>query len=393
MKKFYNISLLFLLMGGFMGLLLRYQLLYPVKGIVYTYLLHGHSHVMFLGWVFNVLIIAFAEEFAPIKGFKPLFWFLQICVIGMLILFPLQGYGVYSITFSALHTAGAWLFIIVFFTSTKPSTLSVGLAKAALLFFALSTFGPVMLAYLKAHALEHSNLYRFSIYFYLHFQYNGFFVFGILSLLVKLLEGKLSSTEQRSIKRGSYTLIIACLPAFVLSMLWAEPGIVFNILGCVAAVAQLIGLYIILKTISKYLAAQHYPSIQKLLFVLSLTALVAKSILQLISAHPVAAAFANEYRTIAIAYLHLVLVGCISIFLLAWLIHKQVVNYNRWTIGLILAGFIGSEILLVISPWNDLTPNLANQLIFIFSVLMVGGISMLFKDRVAVSLRSGNYIP
>lgn len=346
---------------------------------------------MFLGWVFNLLIIAFAEEFAPIKGFKPLFWFLQVCVTGMLISFPLQGYGVYSITFSTLHTAGALLFIIRFFTSSQPSTLSVVLARAALVFFALSTLGPFILAYLKSNAPEHTTLYRFSIYFYLHFQYNGFFVFGIMSLFVKLLEGKFSPKDIQNITHGSYILIVACLPAYVLSTLWAEPGIVFNIIGCVTALAQLLGLYIFLRAIAKYLTAQHFQPIQKILFSLSFTALAAKSILQLTSAHPAVATFANEFRNIVIAYLHLVLVGCISIFLIAWLIHKQIVNYNCWPVGLILFGFISSEFLLVISPWNDWATGFLNQLIFTLSALMTVGIAMLLKDRMSVKLRTRNY--
>jgi hypothetical protein len=114
-KKLFKLPLVFLFIASCIGLFLRYQVISPIDGVVYSYVLHAHSHVMFLGWVFNVLIIAFTTEFAEVRGFKILFWFLQFCVLGMLISFPLQGYGVFSITFSTLHTFAALVFIIQFF--------------------------------------------------------------------------------------------------------------------------------------------------------------------------------------------------------------------------------------------------------------------------------------
>src|SRR5688572_3400607 len=100
-----------------MGLLLRMQLALPIHGITFSFLLHGHSHVMFLGWVFNVFLIAYVTEFTEgdQKTFKLIFWILQALVAGMLISFPLQGYGLVSIILSTLHTLLVFVFIAVFF--------------------------------------------------------------------------------------------------------------------------------------------------------------------------------------------------------------------------------------------------------------------------------------
>ena len=346
---------------------------------------------MFLGWVFNVLILAFTTEFAEVKRFKTLFWFLQFCVLGMLISFPLQGYGLFSITFSTLHTFTALAFIVQFFRATKiRATSALTLAKAALLYFALSSIGPFILAYLKANALDHLNVYRNSIYFYLHFQYNGFFLFGVLSLFLKLAEESMSKKEGQKVTRAAYILIACCVPAYFLSILWSRPAMVFNIIAFAAAFAQLVALVIFTKPINKFLTTAQVNRHEKLLFVLSFSSLVLKSILQLMSAHPSLALFANEFRSIVIAYLHLVLLGGITFFLFSWLGRKRVIDLgSTWKIGFILAGFIASEIMLVIAPWNDtvfhIPVRVFGHLLFFFSVLLVFGIGSFALSKIQVN--------
>lgn len=374
-----------------MGLFLRSQLIAPVAGVSYSYVLHAHSHVMFLGWVFNALILAFTTEFAEVKRFKALFWFLQLCIAGMLVSFPLQGYGAFSITFSTLHTLGALMFIVLFFRSSKNrSNISLMPARAALLFFALSSIGPFFLGYLKANALDHLDLYRFSIYFYLHFQYNGFFFFGILSLFLKLIEDNIPEKDKRRVAHGCYILFACCLPTYFLSILWAQPALIFNIIGFVSALAQLVGLWFLVKPFNYFLANVRFNRQEKLLFSISVVALILKSILQLISAHPSAALFANEFRSIVIAYLHLVLLGGISLFVIAWLIRRRVIKLGTsLAVRLLLVGFIGSQIILVISPWNDsffhISAKVSISLLFLFSVMMVCGIGVIVRSAFSIT--------
>lgn len=313
------------------------------------------------------------------KGFKALFWTLQIFTVGMLISFPLQGYGTFSIIFSALHTFGAFAFIWLFFAaSNKVSSLALLLAKISLLFFILSSVGPFSLAYLKANGLEHSNLYRFSIYFYLHFQYNGFFFFGILALLLRLIEDRLSISDLKTLKTGAYFLIGTCIPCYVLSILWSEPGLSLTVIGLITALIQLIGLYLFIRPAFVAIATLHLNFPEKILFALSIVALIAKGILQLISAFPTAAILANEFRVIVIAYLHLVLLGFISFFLFGWLSRKKLIGHlDRSWVKLLIGSFWASEILLVISPWNDslhLSTTDINLLLFVFSFLSVTAI-------------------
>jgi len=344
---------------------------------------------MFLGWVFNMLFIAFVVQFVvrDHKPFKIVFWILQVLVVGMLISFPLQGYGVYSILFSALHTLTVFIFVVLFFKGTQAKTeLSVWLARISLVFFVISSAGPFSLGYLKANDLDQTNLYRYAIYFYLHFQYNGFFFFGILSLFVNALEKSLSKSQIDTIRLACQLLAVACLPAFLLSTLWAKPGIAYNIIGGFAGVVQLLSLVIFSIPLFKFFKTNpdYFKPQFKVLLLFIYSGVVLKFFLQLLSGDPGLAEFINENRSLIVGYLHLVLVGIISLFLLGWLTEKETKGspIGVWAITLFLAGFISSECLLFVFPWNEVflsaDPMILQCIILILSSFMVIGILLYF---------------
>lgn len=233
MKK-YRLPIIFFSIAVAMGTFLRWQYINPTSGVNFRNVLHGHSHLMFSGWVLNVLLFAFID--ANIKQvnkiFSPLLITLQVCTTGMLIAFPIQGYGLTSITLSTLHTLISIITITFFFHQTKASTsISLWYAKLSIIFFLISTIGPFSLGYLSSRGLDQSYWYNYSIYFYLHFQYNGFFTFGILSLLYELLENKKINFDYRKGKTIGMILALCCFPAFSLRILYNKPGIIFNIIG------------------------------------------------------------------------------------------------------------------------------------------------------------------
>ena len=384
--KLFNVPLAFLVVASILGLVLRYEQFAPHREVVYAHMLHAHSHVMFLGWVFNVLMLSFTIEFAEVRYFRPLFWTLQVCVAGMLISFPLQGYGAFSIAFSSLHSVGVLTFTLLFFHATNGmSSLSLTLAKTALSFFALSTLGPVALAYLKSHGLGHTDLYRFAVYFYLHFQYNGFFFFGILSLATHLVVGSLQQTELHRLRIACFIFIGACIPAFALSILWSKPTPVIYIVGFIAGIAQVVALYLLWMPLNRSIHQLKTTTSARTLLLISGISFVLKIILQLCSSSPAVAGLANEFRHIVIAYLHLVLMGFTTFFLFGWLIQKRVIPTKvSWEIGMLTIGFVFSEALLVVSPWSETLLNLTTvrllQAVFFLSWLMaIGIISMAAK--------------
>lgn len=382
MLRYARVPLIFLFIGSMLGVFLRWQFIHPTPGVNYAFFLHGHSHIMFLGWIFNALYIAFWYYYLPNtahKFFKILFITLQVLVTGMMISFPLQGYGFFSILFSTLHTLCAFVFVIKFFLVTKHITsISCWFARVALVFFVISAAGPFSLAYLMASGMEHTNSYYFSIYFYLHFQYNGFFLFGILSLFFALLEQRKNSVAYTQAKTFGWTLAIACVPAYLLSTLWAKLGLTFNIIGGIAACIQFVALYIFINLLRQHSTAIRRIFSKSSVHVLSLILFVftVKLVLQASTAFPAIAQMAYQLRPVVIAYLHMVMVGIISLFILLWYAELKLLNITaaQRAMILFLLSFTGMEICLAISPWWSMlltkTFLTSSWCLFIFSALL-----------------------
>lgn len=351
-RRLYIVPVLFFFLAACLGLLLRYVHVAPWINFPYTYFLHAHSHVMFLGWITNVLVLAFQHTFRPIRYFLHYFFALQVCVTGMLIAFPLQGYGPITIVLSAVHTVILLVMMASFFrANSRDRTLSVQLARLAWIWGALSALGPMALGYFKTHGLEHAPVYHHALYFYLHFQYNGFFFFGVLSLWWRLAQLPDTGPAAKPFQRSIYILAVACLITFFLSTLWALPGFGWNVIGGVGALLQIVAAYRILPLLWKSVRQHTNQHIIQLLLVWCLVSWVIKLLLQLLSAWPPAAVLAYTYRGIVIAYLHLVLIGVISTFLLAWLFHHNKLRTSVRAVLLLLIGLLCTNVLLILQPW------------------------------------------
>jgi hypothetical protein len=359
MLNYSRIPLLFLFIGSLLGVLLRWQFISTTPGINYSFFLHGHSHTMFLGWIFNALYIGFVSNHILERDqhfFRRLFIALQVLVVAMLISFPIQGYGSFSILFSTLHTVGALIFLFQFFRCTRSITAtSLWYARIALLFFIMSAIGPFALGYLTSIGLGQTNWYFFSIYFYLHFQYNGFFLFGVMSLFFNVIEEKKIPFDNFKAKRMGLIMAIACVPAYLLSVLWANPGYLFNVIGALSAATQIVAFIILLTLVIdiRFELRKHIPRATRILLCIASFAFALKLILQLLSAAPDVARMTYELRPIVIAYLHLVLLGMISICLFAWYLEQNLIQRSsaRQAIDLYILSFLGMEGALILSPW------------------------------------------
>lgn len=324
---------------------------------------------MFLGWISNVLLIGFVQNHIRASGQRPfqlLFGGLQIFIAGMLISFPLQGYGAISIVLSTLHTVTVCVFATYFFLKTSSeNTVSAWFARASLVFFIVSSAGPFFLGYLMANDLGHTNWYYFSIYFYLHFQYNGFFLFGLFSLIARMLEKRKPGFNLQQLLKAGKILAIACVPAYCLSVLWAQPHPVFNFVGGAAAAAQVTALYLIVNMTreSKSIINNTFSKSSRTFLKIVLIAFGIKIVLQLLSAWPAIAQLAYAFRPVVIAYLHLVLLGVISLGLLVWYCEEKLLRarLSKFSLSLFTCSFVLMEVCLVASSWWSALP-IANVL-------------------------------
>jgi hypothetical protein len=361
-----------LLLTSCLGVFLRsfpYLSSFPLN---YKNVLHGHSHFAFGGWImpvlFTLVLKCFPElrETVAYKHWRNIAVMMLFSAYGMLVAFPLQGYKAVSISFSTLSLAAGFYWAIVSWKASRRSvpTLSQKFLNAGLFYHVLSSAGPFATAPLIVLGKSGTPLYFDVIYFFLHFQYNGFFTFTVLALIYKMLE-----SQKASIAGGQKVFALfhfACIPAYFLSVLWHGPSIVFNLIGGVAAAGQVLALAFFMKDV---IALQWKFPFMKFLFTLSLSAFVLKNVLQFFGAFPYIAAISYGYRNFVIAYLHLVLLGFISLFVLAAtfeVFSLHLTRALRLGVILFLITFISTELILASSAlaallnfyWSGFTPAL-----------------------------------
>ena len=124
----------------------------------------------------------------------------------------------------------------------------------------------------------------------------------------------------------------------------------------------------------------------KLLFyflMLTSISLTIKFGLQLASVIPRVSTLAFGFRPIVIAYLHLVLLAIISIFLISYFLSNQLIKLNRVSQGgtiLLTVGVYATELILAIQGIASFTYTLipyANEALLLMALVMLTGILLL----------------
>ena len=391
-KQWIRISFLYLILVGLLGIFLRMLFFSPIEGVNYRHFLHAHSHVAFLGWVFNALFAGLLFAYIPDKSkkYRLLFWFLQIAVIGMLITFPIQGYAAASITFTSLHVFLSWWFAVKFLRDVQkhdlhPHRLSLSFVRWSLYFMIFSSIGPFALGVIMAKGLS-GPVANLAIYFYLHFQYDGWFTFAVFGLFFWLVERHNLLIPAYNTRRFLILLAVACLPAYALSTLWTHPPNWVYAVAMVAAVLQLFA-WTYLIFIVKKLRSQLKSILSnkaKQLFVFALISFSIKIILQFASAFPMVADLAYTVRSFTIGYLHIVFLGFVTVFLVGWFAQLQLIHLGRRIITisllLFLSGFVLSELLIFLQPifaMQGIALPYYYEMLFAISILMPLGIGLL----------------
>lgn len=186
-KHLWFYPIIFGLLGAFLGLLIRYffsqtTISFPIKNLI-----HSHSHVMLLGFLFNALTLLVWAHFSKgiDKTSKRYYLALQVCISGMLITFIIQGYALFSILFSTLHLWISYVFLIRLWKRLEGNKQLLSLIKLGIVFHFISSIGPYCLGPLMVFNMQDSPWYQQAIFFYLHFQYFGAFMLWFLAVFIK----------------------------------------------------------------------------------------------------------------------------------------------------------------------------------------------------------------
>jgi hypothetical protein len=394
MKKWYHVALFNLVVLAFLGLLLRYKINFPLEVLEQKNLLHAHSHFAFNGWISFVLQLLILEEFTNDYKASPKFWnrFLILSTIvnyAMIVSFAWVGYAGISIV---LSTAALWLSyafaykIYKAIPAEKKGRISTKFLSASLFFLLLSSLGPYALAIVIASKSTHQYWYHNALYFFLHFQYNGWFTFAVLAFLMKKLEQSVTFNVKQA-KRFFALLFYTCIPSYFLTALWHHRPVAVTALNVVTAVLQTTALVFLFQLLYKNMRSIYLnlPVIVRWLYSLAIAAFIIKVLLQFFSVHPELGQLAFGFRPIIIGYLHLIFLAFVTMYLLGLLADKGIVNltYRLSNYGLIIfgAGIIINEVLLatqgVAAIYYLYMPNL-NLLLFFSTLILLGGAAILF---------------
>ncbi len=383
-----------LLIVSCLGLLMRLKILLPLPWVDQRFTLHAHSHFAFAGWVSQALMFLIAavlfrkewEESLPGR-YTNLLLLNLLASYGMLISFFLQGYAAASITFSTLSVLVSYLFLWFCqkdITREDRSSSWWKWLQIALIFNVLSSVGTFFLAYVMAAEPGNTRLRLASVYFYLHFQYNGWFFFGCLGLFQHWLAGKkIAIPFDRAL---FWLLTLACFPAYFLSLPWLRMPSPVTILLILTAIIQLgawmwwwKGVHTFWKQVRR-----EFPGIVRAALLLVAIATTSKFILQIGSGIPALSQMVFGLRPIVIAYLHLVLLGMVSLFLVAWFyLHGGIAtNRNvRWGIRLFAVGIILNELLLMIQGASYLVqiyPSRLPELLVLAALILTVSIATIY---------------
>ena len=388
-KFWLKISLINLCIVAVLGVLMRYKIGFEFPFLDQKKLQHSHSHFAFSGWLAHTLMVLMVyyiqtkiADFAGNK-YKKIIVANLICSYGMLLFFIYQGYGLISIVFSTASILVAYYFAYLFLKDLKlldSALLSINWFKAALFFNIISSLGTFYLAYMMAIKNVVQDLYLSSIYYYLHFQYNGWFFFACMGLLFGFLN--LRKSEHPFYERSFQLFAVACIPAYFLSILWIDLPIWLFVITVIAAFIQLYSwfkfLFVLIKT--RHNSPENFSPLLRYILLFVGFALSIKLVLQLGSTIPSISQLAFGFRPIVIAYLHLVLLAIITLFLLFYIYANHLIFITKnikYGVIVFSIGVILNEIILAIQGIAAFTYTLipyANEILFGVAIILFIGI-------------------
>ena len=390
-KFWLKFSLINLCIVASLGVLMRYKIGFEFPYFNQKNILHSHSHFAFSGWITHTLMTLMVyylqdkiAEF-QLNKYKKIIIANLLCSYGMLIFFIIQGYGMFSIFFSTASILVSYAFGYYYIKDLKKldsDLAAISWFKAAVVFNIISSLGTFYLAYMMASKNVIQDLYLSSIYYFLHFQYNGWFFFGCMGLLFAFL--KLKKSENPFYETSFKLFAVACIPAYFLSILWLKIPFWIYAITAAAAIIQVFAwfklLVILIKTQKDFI--KNFAPLLRYILVFVFLALSIKFILQLGSTIPALSQLAFGFRPIVIAYLHLVLLAVISLFLLFYIYANYFISITKniktgliiFTIGVFL-----NELILAIQGVASFSYTIipyVNELLFAIAVILLSGIGI-----------------
>lgn len=395
-KLWTSISLFSFCVVGLLGVILRSKILFDLPWIDYLHLLDGHSHFAFGGWVTLALLILLIGELLPEackkKSIYPaLLWCVVISSYGTL-LTEIFNQPVLHGLFSSLFILTSYIFGWVYLKDMRYAHVNKTvylLSVFSIICLILSSVGPIALAYLHAVRSVEPFFYRDAIYIYLHLQYNGFFTLAIFALCFHKLFPKIQKRHQHNYFWFSVLLITSILPSLFLSFLWQDPEATFRVIAVTGSI--LIFSTATWFVISSWLVLKHVkslPLLLRIIVLLSIGAFILKMFLQSLTIFTFIGNAVFGDRPIIIGFLHLVFLGFVSPFILAYMAQIKTLSVKlkltRYALILFTFFAVCNEITLMLQGLGAMflkSSQLFSYLLWLTSIGLMIGTTLLLASN------------
>ncbi|HPW88745.1 MAG TPA: hypothetical protein PKZ31_06545 [Kaistella chaponensis] len=381
------------LIVALLGVTMRYKILYSMPFLDQKHLQEAHSHFAFYGWITNVIYVLILNYMHKINAQIALKKYEKLIVVNLIASFTMLGaflYGGYfwaSIAGSTVALLCSFVFFFFFVRDAKKiQDFSKFWFLAGLFFAVISSVGVFNLGYMMMSKTATQDLYLASEYYYLHFQYNGFFIFSCIGFLLFSMKQAGSGISEKQNKLIFWLLFVGCVIGYGLSVLWMKMPVSIFAVIVVATIMQTIGavlLFVFIKKNWTNLVLKWSP-MHRFVLLYAGFAFAVKIALQLGSTIPALNQFAFGFRNVVIAYLHLVLLMCIATFLVNQILATHYFTItNKLLMGfkLLLLGIFLNELILGLMgvfSIKYISIPFANEMLLGVSLLMFASIFWIF---------------
>lgn len=376
-----------------LGVTMRYKILYSMPFLDQKHLQEAHSHFAFYAWITNAIYVLILNYLSKINTEINLKKYEKLIIVNLIASFFMLGtfiYGGYfwaSITGSTVALLCSFVFFFFFIRDSKKIQDTSKIWFLAGLFFAvISSVGVFNLGYMMMSKTATQDLYLASEYYYLHFQYNGFFIFSCIGFLLFSMKKAGSAISEKQNKLIFWLLFIGCIVGYGLSILWMKMPVFIFVAIVLATVGQTIGAVMLYNFVKKNWTnlVLKWSPMHRFVLMYAGFAFATKIALQLGSNIPALNQFAFGFRNVVIAYLHLVLLMCIATFLI-----NEILATNYFTITkklllgvklLLLGIFLNEFILGLMGVFSIkyISIPFANEMLLVVSLLMFASIFWIF---------------
>lgn len=351
------ITLINFLAAAILGVMMRYAFVGDLGILSYRHIMHAHSHIAMMGWIFMSLYILIIYHFVPrLKRDQPIYKNLflgnQVIVGLMGAAFIVQGYGPVSILLAGLHVLISYVYTYHVWKDLEYNTPSVLMLRTALMWMVLSTLGLWLLPVVIQTEGRMSEYYFMCVQFFLHFQFNGWFIFSILALFFHKMEKEKITISASVFKYFYITLVVSCFLTYALAITWSTPEDLLFATNSLGVILQLVALILLLKIISGITEMNTFfgSNFSRIFYAIAIFSLILKIIIQAAVVVPSIAVVSYTIRQFVIGFIHLTLLGAVSGFVIAlFLEYKMIPSAGKSGVlglSMLIIGLAGTEMLL-----------------------------------------------